>query len=239
MRTIKGPLNTLPSTHSTPIHCTRVLLKTTPSNPMLLTLQPRIQHIQCHLITLLGPCDRHQALIAIILRLIDLNYTSAEMTDLVDLRPSFPNDRSDHVIGDIDLLGEGLARHGARHRLRLLTMGTTGLLGVGAVGAGLRTTSSTAIGWARGASVWHGAVLGVRLLWVLIILASVGVGGCARWLGWVTSVVGIWVAVLPACRLGNIRDDLHAAWNDARRTSTSRCIGRSSRTTEAFGKLLN
>lgn len=80
---------------------------------MLLTLQPRIQHIKRHLVTLRRPCNRHQTLIAIILRLINLDHRSTQLANFIDFRSALANDRTDHVVRDVDLLRQWLARDNA------------------------------------------------------------------------------------------------------------------------------
>lgn len=56
-----------------------------------------------------GDCDK--SFIAVVLRLIDFDNTTAEVTDLVDLGSSFTDDGTDHVVRDVDLLSDRLSRH--------------------------------------------------------------------------------------------------------------------------------
>lgn len=74
--------------------------------------QPRVQHKQCHLVALLCTGDRDKTLVAVVLRLVDLDHTAAELADLVDLCTTLSDDCSDHVVRDENLLGQRLAGHG-------------------------------------------------------------------------------------------------------------------------------
>lgn len=65
----------------------------------------RIQHVESHLVALLCAGDSNQSLIAVILRLVDLDDTSTELSDLVDLSSTLTNDGTNHVVWNEDLLG--------------------------------------------------------------------------------------------------------------------------------------
>src|SRR5271163_2522619 len=82
----------------------------------------RVEHVQCHLVALLGSRDRHQPLIAVVLWLIDLDHTSTQMSNFVDLGASLANDRTDHIIRNENLLCEWLSGKRTTHRLSGLTM---------------------------------------------------------------------------------------------------------------------
>jgi hypothetical protein len=86
--------------------------------------EPRIEHIQRHLVALLRSCNRNKSFVAVVLRLVDLDDAAAQMPDFIDLRTSFTNDGSYHVVGNEYLLSEWLTRQGAAHRLSWLTMGS-------------------------------------------------------------------------------------------------------------------
>jgi len=63
-----------------------------------------VQHVQRHAIALLGARDGHEPLVAIVLRLVDLDHTAADLPDLVDLLAALADDGTDHVVRDEDLL---------------------------------------------------------------------------------------------------------------------------------------
>lgn len=75
-----------------------------PSLPMLLILESCIEHVQSHLVTFLSSRNRHQPFVAVVLRLIDLDHTPAQMANLIDLGATLANDGPDHVIWNKDLL---------------------------------------------------------------------------------------------------------------------------------------
>lgn len=64
----------------------------------------RIQHVECHSVTLFRTGDGNKALVAVVLRLVDLNDTTAHLSDLVDLLTALTNNGTDHVVGDKYLL---------------------------------------------------------------------------------------------------------------------------------------
>lgn len=75
-----------------------------------------IQHVKSHLVALLGTSDGHQTLVAVILRLVDLDHTATQVPDLVDLSTTLTDDSTDHVVRDVDLLGHWLSRDDASRR---------------------------------------------------------------------------------------------------------------------------
>lgn len=64
-----------------------------------------------------GSSDGHKSLVAVVLRLVDFDYTAAELSDLVNLSAALTNDGADHVVRDENLLGQRLARDHTLHRL--------------------------------------------------------------------------------------------------------------------------
>jgi hypothetical protein len=72
--------------------------------------ESRIEHIQRHLVALLRSCNGYKSFVAVVLRLVDLDHTTAQMSDFIDLRTSFTNDGSYHIVRDKYLLSEWLAR---------------------------------------------------------------------------------------------------------------------------------
>jgi len=84
---------------------------------MFLAFKPRVQHVQRHLIAFLGSGDCDKTFVAVILGLIDLDNAAAQLTYFVNLGTSFADDRTNHIVGDINLLCQGLTRHDTLHRL--------------------------------------------------------------------------------------------------------------------------
>ena len=83
----------------------------------LLRTQSGIEHVKCHLVALRCTGNRHQSLVAVVLRLVNLNDASAELSNLVDLSSALADDGTNHVVGDEDLLRQRLARYHALDRL--------------------------------------------------------------------------------------------------------------------------
>lgn len=208
-----------------------------------LLTKSRIQHIQCHLIALLSPCNRHQPFVAAFLRLVDFDHTATEVSNLVDLRTTLANYGTNHVVGDVDLLGQWLTGHdstngsGRRCRTpgRWCRLGTIrrglradcGICGVrSGAGSGSRTVGH---GWLRnrrrsGLSRHVGNTVGARC-------GPVGVR--------VMSPEGVRVTILATSRLRDVRHNLHATGNCSSRTSTPGSISGSRRSSKAFGELLD
>lgn len=69
----------------------------------------RIEHVEGHSVAFLGASDSDKTLVAVILWLIDLNYGARNLTDLIDLLATFSDDSSNHVIRNVDLLGQSTA----------------------------------------------------------------------------------------------------------------------------------
>ena len=71
---------------------------------MSILTKPRVEHVQRHLVTFRGSSNSHEPLVAIILRLVNLNHAAAELPDFIDLGSTFPDNRPHHVIRDEYLL---------------------------------------------------------------------------------------------------------------------------------------
>lgn len=69
-----------------------------------LLTKTRIEHEERHLVALLCTSDGNKTLVAVVLRLINLDDTSTELAYLVDLCTALSDDSADHVVGDEDLL---------------------------------------------------------------------------------------------------------------------------------------
>ena len=63
-----------------------------------------IKHVERHLVTFLRARDGNQPLVAVVLWLIDLDYTAAKLAYLIDLGATLADDRTDHVVRNEDLL---------------------------------------------------------------------------------------------------------------------------------------
>lgn len=199
--------------------------------------EPRIEHVQRHLIAFLGASDGDQSFVAVVLRLIDFDHTAAQVANLIDLGPSLANDCTHHVVGNINLLRDGLSRHRLRRLARL------------PVRAGLRSGLASIRSW-----LWHWTTItrrprgGCICLCVrrVDLLSRTRGRGTHKWLRrhslrrcCVVSLVGIWMAKLPSCGLWHIRNDLHAPRDNPGRPSTPGGISRSARSSKSLSQLLN
>src|SRR2546421_5068774 len=96
-----------------------------------------------------------------------------------------------------------------------------------AVGAGLMRTGTGVAGLAgRIAIMKRTALLRVWLVRVNWYLRSAILRGrCSLRGQCIVALVGVWMAILAAGRLGHVRHNLHATRNDARGTPATCCIG--------------
>lgn len=85
--------------------------------------KPRVEHVKRHPVALLGAGDRDETLIAIVLRLINLNHTVADLSDLIDLLTALADDGANHIVGNEDLLRQRCASHGTMSRLAAVGSG--------------------------------------------------------------------------------------------------------------------
>ena len=188
--------------------------------------KPRVEHVQRHLVALLSSCDSDKSFVAVILRFIDLDYTAAQVSNLVDLCTSLADDSSNHVVGDEYLLCEGLPGQSATHWLSWLTVWSR-LWRDLAIRTWLMGSSTGVAGLARRvAIVERTTLLRVRLVGLGRHLRSAILGsrGSLWWLC-VMALVGVWMPVLATSRLGHVRHNLHPTRNDSCRASTASCIG--------------
>lgn len=203
---------------------------------MLLTLQPAIKHIKRNLITLLRPSNRHQPLIAIILRLINLNHAPTKLANLINLGSALANDCSNHIVRDIDLLRERLAGKESTHGVG---SGLALCLGMRSRGHGL-VRAGAAVGGGGGGGVgvvdWRLGSSGGGL--AVEPGHAVGVGG--RALGVVgVPAVGIGMAVGSGHGLRDVGNDLHAAGHDADGGAVAGGVGGGCGATETLCQLLD
>lgn len=195
-----------------------------------------IEHVKGHLVTLRSPCDSHQTLVAIILRLIDLDDTSTELPDFVDLRASFSDDCANHVIGYKDLLCERLTWHqsldGLLGRTSMAMRGRMTAMRLRLVG------SSSSITMLRRVCVVHRR-LGLLLRWLAMqIRYTIRVRRCSLWLVVVSPII-IRVTVLTAGGLRHIWHDLHPSRNNTSWAAATCGVCRSCGTAESLCQLLH
>lgn len=200
---------------------------------MLYLTESRVEHVQSHAVTLLRTGNRNQSLIAVILRLVNLDHTTTHLPDLVDLLTAFTDDSTDHVIGNVNLLRERTTGHSAVHRLALGTAVRRGTDMRRHVRLGVRSSSVrcwlTAVLHRHG-RVWRSSAVGI-VRWV----------GCRRHVVssaiLVTAVV-FGPAVMTRSWLRRVRNNLHASRDRTSRRSTACGIGRSCWATKTLIKLL-
>lgn len=219
------------------------------STPLLLTgfelTKSRVEHVKRHSVTLLCARDRDQTLIAIVLRLVDLDNTTADLADLVDLLATLTNDGSDHIVRNEDLLSQWSTGHtsassassATMHRRSMrssMVLGTRSMSRL--VRRHVRCSSTIASGLG---SIVHGDTgTGLGSSSVRMILLGIRVGRHLMRAGIRTPSVILTVAEVAAGRLRSIRDHLHSTRDDSSRAATPRGIGRSRRTAESFVELL-
>jgi hypothetical protein len=134
------------------------------------------------LVALLRTSDSHQTLVVVVLRFVDLDDAATELAYFIDLGTTFSDDRSHHIVGNEDLLGDGLSRERGTSLHRLLRR-SRAWLGRTCVTIGLRLLrTGTNVGRTRRASTI--AHLSLRVLHRrLSLLVGHGVlwrGGTAR-----------------------------------------------------------
>lgn len=79
--------------------------------------ETRVQHVERHLVALLCSSDGDEALVVVVLRLVDLDDAARKLSNFVDLGTTLSNDGADHVVGNEDLLRNGLSWNHALHGL--------------------------------------------------------------------------------------------------------------------------
>lgn len=158
------------------------------------------------------------------------------MSDLIDLGSTLADNGTNHIVGDVDLLSQWLARHDATNRSS--SRGAC-LSGLGcSIGSGLSRTSTGVRGMGSSA-IWHS---GLRDRGGCRLAMEVGnaIGTCRSPIGVrVMSSEGIRMTILATDGLRNIRYHLHAARDGSSRTSAPGSVGRSGRSAETLGELLD
>ena len=198
----------------------------------------RVEHVESHPVALFCASDRHETLVAVVLWFINLNHAATDLTDLVDLLAALSDDGTNHVVGNVDLLGERGAGHGrAGHRLPMgtsramrsaRTSGVRLRVGTGSIPA----SGVTAVGHLGGRVLV--ALLGMAAVLRRVRLGSHLVGPGIR----AAAVIVVPVAVIAAGRLGIVRDHLHAAGDGASGPAAAGRISRGRSPTEPLIQLL-
>lgn len=67
--------------------------------------ESRVKHVKGHLVAFLCAGDGDKTFVAVVGRLVDFDDTTAQLTNLVDLRSTLTNNGADHIVGNKNLLG--------------------------------------------------------------------------------------------------------------------------------------
>ena len=195
-----------------------------------------VEEVQGDTIALLGTSDGDEALVGIVLRLVDLDNAATHLAYLVNLRSTLADNGADHVVGDVDLLRQGTARHATVHGLALGTTWTRSR-GVGSGVDGDMGCSSTVRSSLGPASVVDGHGSGM-MGWVGRVLLGIGSRGHMMRPGIMSPAIVLPVAVSSTGGLGAVRHNLHAAGDCASGPTAPGGVGRCCRATKTFFQLL-
>lgn len=199
----------------------------------------RIEHVKSHSVALFSTGDRDETLIAIVLRLIDLDHTATDLSDLIDLLSALADDGADHVVGDEDLLGQGRPWHtsmrgGTAVRTGMGSWTNMGrrMMRLGMRSAAIRSTGnrSTVRHWNRG--------MGLRVLRMTAIRLGIRVGRHVLGSSLIAPRIVVAVSKVAASGLGRVWNDLHTTRDRASRATTASSISRRRWTSETFVELL-
>lgn len=206
------------------------------ANSVLNLTKSRVEHIKSHAVAFFRSSDCHESLVAIVLRLVNLDHAVAHLPNLIDLLSTLANNGANHVIGDVDLLSDGAAGYRTAHRLSLrstavslrTSMWRHVRLNVRSSSIGttsLRTTVVHRHGWV-------GLGGGVRIL--------LRVGRRRHVVRAAVIVAGIVLAssVVARSRLRAVRHDLHTSRDGTGRSTASGGICRCGRAAESVVELL-
>ena len=201
--------------------------------------QSRIKHVERHLVALLRTGNGDQALVVVVLGFVDLDDTAAQLAYFVDLGTALSDDGTDHVVGNEDLLGDGLSGECGTTLHRLLWRSRAWLCGSSvAVRLRLLRASTDIRCTGRASAVGH-LTLGMlhRRLALLVGHGVLGSRGASSGKSRLLVLTG--VAHLTASVLRNIRNYLHAARDNTLRTTVTDSIRRSCWSAEALSQLLD
>lgn len=201
--------------------------------------EPRVEHVERHPVALLGARDCDEALIAVVLWLVNLDHATTDLADLIDLLPPLANDGPNHVIGNVDLLSERRSGHGRRAR-HGLSMGTSMGMRSGVGGRVRLHVGPGPIGCGGSMrSIMHRDSGGrVRRMGVTVVRRIRLRRHVVRSRIWAAPVVVVPIAVVAAGRLGIVGDHLHPARDGASRAAAASRVGRSRGPAETLVELL-
>lgn len=200
--------------------------------------EARVEHVERHPVAFLRASDCNETLVAVVLWFINLNHAATDLTDLVDLLAALPNDGSNHVIGDVDLLSKRGTGHSraARHGLPMRPGGAVGAGGTGRVRLHVRTSS---IAGGSMAAIGHGGSRVRVSLMGMAVLRRVRLGGHVVGSGiGTTAVVVLPVAKVAASRLRVVWDHLHTARNGTGGAAAASRVGGRGSATKTLVELL-
>ena len=197
--------------------------------------QTLVEKVERHAVALLCTGDSDKSLIAVVLRLVNLDHTARNLAYLIDLLSTLANDSANHVVGDVDLLSKGSTGNGGA--VRAGGMGTRA--GVADMGRNVRSSGTITSGSV--ATIVHrdGRVGLGRMrstIWRRVLARRHAVLGPG--VGAAVTLVVIAVAKVAASGLRNVGNDLQSAGNRSGRTSAASRISRSGGTTKALVELL-
>ena len=199
--------------------------------------EPRVEHVERHPIALLSASDRDETLVVAVLWFIDLDHAATDLTDLVDLLAALSDDGTDHVVGDVDLLGERSARNrrAGGHGLSVGTSRAMRTSGAGRVRLGVRAGPIAAGGLS---AVGHlDCRVRVSLLGVAV-LRRIPLGGHVMGSGIRTiAVVVLPIAKVATGRLGVVWNHLHSARDGSGGAAAAGRVGRGRCATKPLVKL--
>jgi hypothetical protein len=190
------------------------------------------------LVAFLGSGNSHQALIAVLLGLIDLDHTATEVPDLIDLGTTLSDDGTDHVIGNVNLLSQWLTRHNTSNGCGR-GRGAACLSGLRCAVWSRLMGASSCIRGMGGSSIMQSR-LSHRCGSRLTVKVRDPISACSSAIGvGMVSLEMFWMAILTTSGLWDIRDNLHTARHCTSRATAASGISRGCRTSKALSELLD
>lgn len=169
------------------------------------------------------------------MRLIDLDHASTELAYLVDLLAALADDGTDHIVRNIDLLGDGTAWHTGRDLLSVRA--TLWLLSYVRRHMLLTTVGPGAVGGLLSAILYRHPVRRLCSSVGILLGIRAGLHGWAATVLVMTAIV-LTSAIVTRRRSRRIGNDLHAARDGAGWGTTARGVGRGGRAPETLIQLL-
>lgn len=202
--------------------------------------ESRVEHVQRHLVALLGTRNGHQTLVAAFLGLVYLNHTTTQVAYFIDLRTALANDGTDHIVRDENLLSQWLTWHGTTSGSCSSRRDWTGggSLGAAHVGSWLMWCGTSVRGMGS-RTIWHRSLANRgRGRLAMDVGNTIGASSGSVLLGVVTLEV-VRVAVLTTGGLGDVGNYLHATRYSTSRAAATGSIGRCCRAAKSFSQLLD